>query len=215
MAYTCRTPGIPSPQVENKIVAWAGRTLIVRNLKGFQNIIPVTVASSLKGPLILNLAGTEVDPLYDSERGPLLESRSKLYRKTVNNESSEIIRMFNAAFNDFLPEEYAKIDLYPKGLRTEIEINEWMYTDINGNNGAYRTGFAGTQEAYEKAVKTLFNALDRVKGILQGKRYLIGDRLTEADIRLWVTVIRHDTAYRGNSKCNVKDKMDERVVLEH
>ncbi|KAG7095437.1 hypothetical protein E1B28_006186 [Marasmius oreades] len=199
----------------------------MRNLKGLQDFIPVTVASSLKGPLgwafakvDSELPGTEVDPLYDSERVRDLYLRAdpnytgrytvpvlwdKKTQTIVNNESSEIIRIFNTAFDDLLPEEYAKIDLYPKGLQTEIDqMNEWMYSDIN--NGVYRTGFAGSQETYEKAVKTLFDALDRAEGILQEeKEYLVGNRLTEADIRLWVTVIRHDPAYHGNFKCNIKD----------
>ncbi|KAI3614075.1 glutathione s-transferase [Moniliophthora roreri] len=204
---------------------WATRALIVRKLKGLQDIIPVTIASPRLTPSgwpfanVDNFPGTEEDPLYGSSYS------SDLYRKAdpnysgkftvpvlwdkkaqtiVNNESSEIIRIFNSAFNELLPEKYAKVDLYPEELRGEIdELNEWVYTDIN--NGVYRSGFATTQQAYETAVKALFAALDRVEERVRGKDYLVGGKLTEADVRLWVTAIRFDPAYHGDFKCNIKD----------
>ncbi|KAK7047387.1 S-glutathionyl-(chloro)hydroquinone reductase [Paramarasmius palmivorus] len=215
------------------ICPWAARTLITRKLKGLEEIIPVTVASSRMTPSgwpfanLDNFADVEVDPLYNSETVSDLYRRAepnysgrftvpvlwdKKHQTIVNNESSEIIRIFNTAFNEFLTPKYAKVDLYPQELRKEIdEINEWVYTDIN--NGVYRSGFATTQEAYETAVKTLFAALDRVEKRLKGKEYLVGDRLTEADVRLWVTVVRFDPAYHefksnvdtGAFKCNLKD----------
>lgn len=102
----------------------------------------------------------------------------------VNNESSEVIRDFNSGFNSILPAgSPAELDLYPEELRGEIdELNEWVYNDVN--NGVYKSGFATTQEAYEKAVKPLFEALDKLEKILSdGREYLIGGRLTEADVR--------------------------------
>ncbi|KAK7047388.1 S-glutathionyl-(chloro)hydroquinone reductase [Paramarasmius palmivorus] len=186
---------------------WATRTLITRKLKGLEDIIPVTIASPRMTPSgwpfanLDNFPGVEVDPLYNSETVSDLYRRAepnysgrftvpvlwdKKHQTIVNNESSEIIRIFNTSFNELLSPEYAKVDLYPQELRKEIdEINEWVYTDIN--NGVYRSGFATTQEAYETAVKTLFAALDRVEE------------------RLWVTAVRFDPAYHGAFKCNLKD----------
>ncbi|KAK7047383.1 S-glutathionyl-(chloro)hydroquinone reductase [Paramarasmius palmivorus] len=163
--------------------------------------------------------GSEVDPLYNSETVTDLYRRAdptypgkftvpvlwdKKTQTIVNNESSEIIRIFNSAFNELLPPEYAKIDLYPEELRKEVDkVNEWVYSDIN--NGVYRVGFATTQRAYEDAVYPLFAALDRAEEKLRGKEFLVGNRLTEADVRLWVTIIRFDAAYHTQFKCNIKD----------
>ena len=128
----------------------------------------------------------------------------------VNNESSELIRIFNQDFNNFIPAKKAAIDLYPKDLRPQIdELNDWIYncissmsnfffasasSYINGKStlhidGIYKSGSATTQAAYEKAVVEVFDALDKVEKILTGKDYLVGDRLTEADVRLWVTIV--------------------------
>ena len=136
--------------------------------------------------------------LWDKEEGTI-----------VNNESSEIIRMFNIAFNDQLPAEKAALDLYPEPLRKEIdEVNDWVYDTINSASspllpspphkrilmgwvdGVYKSGFASSQKAYEAAVNPLFDSLDRVEKMLKGKDYLIGNQLTEADIRLFVTIVR-------------------------
>lgn len=107
----------------------------------------------------------------------------------VNNESSEIIRMFNSAFNDLLPGDAAARDFYPGPLRAQIdEVNGWVYDTVN--NGVYRSGFATSQAAYETAVRALFDSLDRLEGMLKGKEYIVGDQLTEADIRLFVTIVR-------------------------
>lgn len=162
--------------------------------------------------------GADVDPLYNSEHVKDLYLKAdpnyagrftvpalwdKKTQSVVNNESSEIIRMFNTAFNDFIPSEKASLDFYPEKLRDEIdELNEWIYPSIN--NGVYRTGFATTQEAYQKAVVELFEALDKVEKRLAGKDYLVGGQLTEADIRLWVTIIRFDPVYVGHFKCNLR-----------
>jgi len=120
----------------------------------------------------------------------------------VNNESAEIIRILNVAFNDQLPADKAKIDLYPEDLRAEIdETNTWVYDTVN--NGVYKSGFATTQSAYEAAVKPLFESLDRLEKILDGKEYLVGNRLTEADVRLFTTIVRFDPVYHGHFKCNI------------
>lgn len=147
----------------------------------------------------------------------------------VNNESSEIIRIFNSAFDALLPEKQARLDLYPKALQSEIdEINQWVYNDLNSkpyvfrlvsrrdssmcilSDGVYRTGFASTQSAYEKGYHGVFSALDRIEDIIaaqhsRGSAFLIGDQLTEADVRLYVTIIRFDVAYYGLFKCNKRD----------
>lgn len=141
----------------------------------------------------------------------------------MNNESSEIIRMFYTAFNDLLPEKFAKVDLLPSELEKHIEeTNKWTYDDIN--NGVYKSGFAtyvkpkiitevsllikySTQEAYEKNVKTLFKSLDHAEADLEksGGPYYFGDKLTEADIRLYPTIIRFDPVYVQHFKCNIRD----------
>eukprot|EP01134_Creolimax_fragrantissima_P005597 CFRG5597T1 len=117
----------------------------------------------------------------------------------VSNESSEIIRMFNNEFNEIC--ERPEIDLYPEALRKDIDsVNEWVYPMLN--NGVYRSGFASKQEPYEAAVTEVFQALDRIEGILSKQRYIAGDQITEADIRLFVTLVRFDEVYVGHFKCN-------------
>lgn len=207
---------------------WATRTLIVRKLKGLEDIISVTVVSPRMGAQGWPFAnvdpfpGADVDPLYKSEHIKDLYFKAdpnyggrftvpvlwdKKNHTIVNNESSEIIRVFNTAFNDVIPAEKARLDLYPKDLRAQIDdVNEWIYPSIN--NGVYRAGFATTQVAYEKAVIELFEALDKVENILAGKEYLVGDKLTEADVRLYVTIIRFDPVYVGHFKCNLRSIRD-------
>jgi len=128
-------------------------------------------------------------------------------RKTetiVNNESSEIIRMLNSEFQAFTDEQY---DYYPQDLRPEIdEINDFVYERVN--NGVYKAGFATTQEAYDESVIILFNALDELEKRLQGQTYLVGNQLTEADIRLFTTLVRFDTVYFGHFKCNIRRLID-------
>ena len=124
----------------------------------------------------------------------------------VNNESSEIIRMFYHAFDHLLPEKYAKIDLLPENLKETIETaNEWTYNDIN--NGVYKSGFASTQDAYEKNVKVLFASLDRAEAELAKSPgpYYHGENVTEADVRLFTTIIRFDAVYVQHFKCNIRD----------
>ena len=118
----------------------------------------------------------------------------------VNNESSEIIRMLNSAFNELTD---VKTDYYPESLQDEINrVNQPIYDNIN--NGVYRCGFATTQKAYEHAFDRLFNELDNVENILSKQRYLTGDDLTEADWRLFTTLVRFDAVYVGHFKCNLK-----------
>lgn len=122
----------------------------------------------------------------------------------VNNESSEIIRMFYTEFDDLVEEKYKGLNFYSKENAAKIdELNGWIYDDIN--NGVYKSGFATTQEAYEKNVKTLFKALDRVEDILQKSDgpYLLGKEFTEADLRLYPTIVRFDPVYVQHFKCNI------------
>jgi putative glutathione S-transferase len=128
-----------------------------------------------------------VPVLWDKERETI-----------VSNESSEIIRMLNSAFDE---SGDASLDFYPEALRSEIDaINATVYTNVN--NGVYRAGFARTQEAYEEAFRALFNTLDELDVRLDDQRFLVGDPLTEADWRLFTTLIRFDAVYFGHFKCN-------------
>lgn len=126
----------------------------------------------------------------------------------VNNESSEIIRMLNTGFNGLIDKKHADIDLYPAELQEAIdEINGWVYDNIN--NGVYKAGFATSQEVYEKEVLGVFKYLDKVEEILKanaanGGKYLIADRLTEADVRLFTTIVRFDPVYHQHFKTNIK-----------
>lgn len=203
---------------------WATRTLVVRKLKGLEDLIPVSVVSPRMGTdgwpfaKVDQFPAADVDPLYNVDyvkdlyfkADPNYSGRftipilwDKKNHTIVNNESSEIIRIFNTAFNDFIPKEKAALDIYPQALRSEIDsVNEWVYDDVN--NGVYKAGFAKSQQAYEKAVVPLFDALDRLEKMLTGKDYLIGDVLTEADVRLWVTIVRFDPVYVGHFKCNFR-----------
>ncbi|CAM8951249.1 unnamed protein product [Rhodiola kirilowii] len=125
----------------------------------------------------------------------------KKLKTIVNNESSEIIRMFNTEFNDIA--ENGALDLYPLQLQSKInEVNDWVYDMIN--NGVYKCGFAKKQEPYDEAVKKLYEGLDNCEEILSTQRYICGNTLTEADIRLFVTLIRFDEVYAVHFKCNKK-----------
>ncbi|KAF8348534.1 glutathione S-transferase [Amanita rubescens] len=203
---------------------WATRTLIMRKLKGLEDIISLSIVSPRMGPEgwpfanIDEFPAAEVDPLYHSSHikdlylkaNPNYNLRftvpvlwDKKTHTIVNNESSEIIRIFNSAFNDLLPKDKAALDFYPAEHRAEIdELNGWVYDDIN--NGVYKSGFASKQDAYEKAVHKVFEGLDKAEKILTGKDYLVGGKLTEADIRLFVTIIRFDPVYVGHFKCDMR-----------
>ncbi|KAK7462802.1 S-glutathionyl-(chloro)hydroquinone reductase [Stygiomarasmius scandens] len=204
---------------------WATRALIVRKLKGLEKLISVTVVSPRMGGNGWPFASADpfpeadADPLYKAEHikdlylrcAPDYSGRftvpvlwDKKLETIVNNESSEIIRMFNSEFNDLIAPEFASVDLYPEAHRKEIdELNEWIYPTVN--NGVYRSGFATSQAAYETAVKELFASLDKLEKLLTGKDYIVGNQLTECDVRLWVTIIRFDPVYVGHFKCNIRD----------
>ncbi|KAI1794303.1 glutathione S-transferase [Ganoderma leucocontextum] len=197
-------------------------------LKGLEDIIGVSVVSPRLTPDSWAFAkvdpfpGADDDPLYGAaylkelyhKANPEYEGRftvpvlwDKKTETIVNNESSEIIRFFNTAFNHLLPADKAAMNIYPEPLRKEIdELNDWVYNTVN--NGVYKAGFATTQKAYEDAVLPLFDSLDRLEKVLSGKDYLIGNQLTEADVRLFVTVIRFDVAYHGAFKCNLRTIRD-------
>ncbi|KAL1746727.1 glutathione S-transferase [Schizophyllum fasciatum] len=205
---------------------WATRALIVRKLKGLEDIIPFTSVSPLMGPdgwpfsraddPSSAFPAADADPLYGSAHVKDLYFRAdpayagrftvpvlwdKQLRTIVNNESAEIVRILNSAFDELMDPARAAADLYPAALRAEIDaVNEWVYAQIN--NGVYRAGFATTQAAYDKAVAEVFDGLDRAEQILSERAYLAGDSLTEADVRLWVTTIRFDPVYVGHFKCN-------------
>ncbi|KDN51383.1 hypothetical protein K437DRAFT_221603 [Tilletiaria anomala UBC 951] len=146
----------------------------------------------------------EADPGYNAKcTVPIIWDEKN--KTIVSNESSEIIRFMNTCFDQFLPEDKKGLSFYPEDdkLRKEIdELNEWVYDTIN--NGVYKCGFASKQEAYEANIKPLFKSLDRIESILSdGRDYLIGNKLTEADIRLYTTIIRFDPVYVGHFKCNL------------
>ena len=203
---------------------WAHRTLVFRKLKGLESYITVSVVhpdmleqgwSFKHDKESAEKYGTTGDEIYKSD---FLSERyfacsdqydgnitvpvlwDKKLGTIVNNESFEIIRMFNSAFNE-LTGNY--LDFYPKELRSDIEeINDLVYQNIN--NGVYKTGFATTQKAYEKNCKKLFDALGTVEDRLSKHRYLTGEQLTEADWRLWTTLIRFDAVYHTHFKCNMQ-----------
>jgi putative glutathione S-transferase len=188
---------------------WAHRTLIFREIKQLQEYIDVTVVA----PIMLGNGWEVNDPLYGFDYAYQLylaadagyEGRvtvpilwDKKTQTIVSNESSEIIRMFNTAFNHLTGNT---ADYYPQALRGTIDaLNDRVYDTIN--NGVYRAGFATTQSAYEDAFHSLFDSLDWVEGLLSKQRYLAGATLSEADWRLFTTLIRFDAVYFGHFKTN-------------
>lgn len=194
---------------------------MVRALKGLEDSLPVTVVGPLMGAQGWSFAeafGGTGDPVNGVDHLHQLYALAepdmsgkvtvpvlwdKAERRIVNNESSEIIRMLNTAFDDL---DAAPGDFYPPDLRTEIDaVNERVYATVN--NGVYRAGFATTQAAYDEAVEALFESLDWLEERLTGE-WLVGDRLTEADIRLFTTLVRFDPVYHGHFKCNVRRLLD-------
>jgi putative glutathione S-transferase len=198
---------------------WAHRAALARELKGLQDVITMDVlgyrrsddnewifrpevdgctADSVNGFSGINAIYHTTDPDYKgSATVPVLFD--KRLNRVVSNESAEIIRMFNTAFNRWA--KNPELDLYPEELREIIdETNEWAYHKLN--NGVYRAGFAKSQDAYESAYEDVFSALDRLNSILEKRQYLAGDRLTEADIRVYVTLFRFDPVYFTRFKCN-------------
>ena len=198
---------------------WAHRTLIARARKGLEAAIGVTVVDPIRdergwafgaepdplnGWSFLSEAYQASDPefegrvtvpvLWDRERGVI-----------VNNESADILRMLNSAFDAWA--EHPERDLYPQPLRDEIDaVNARVYETVN--NGVYKAGFASTQQAYEEAVRPLFETLDWLEQRLSTRRYLLGDAITEADWRLFTTLIRFDAVYHGHFKCNLRRIVD-------
>jgi len=196
---------------------WAHRTLIFRKLKQLEAHIDVSVVGTdmLENGWQFDGMGSTGDALYGSRYMHQVYTRAnaqysgrvtvpvlwdKKNETIVSNESSEIIRMFNSAFNTITDNE---LDFYPSALRTEIDaLNDGIYEYVN--NGVYRCGFATTQSAYEEAFGDLFAALDRLDQSLGQRRYLAGDLISEADWRLFPTLIRFDSVYFGHFKCNQK-----------
>ncbi len=188
---------------------WAHRTLIFRQLKQLEDYIDVTVVEpvmlengwemtdSLYGLAFLYQLYLKADASYEGRvTVPVLWDKKT--KSIVSNESSEIIRMFNTAFNHLTGDT---ADYYPQALHKTIDpLNDRIYETIN--NGVYRAGFATTQEAYEAAFHELFDSLDWVEGLLTQRRYLAGSELTEADWRLFTTLIRFDAVYFGHFKTN-------------
>jgi glutathionyl-hydroquinone reductase len=201
---------------------WAHRTLLMRKLKGLESLIsisavncymgaegwtfapgPETIADDVNHAQRFYELYTIADPHY-SGRATVPILWDKRERTIVSNESGEIIRMLNNAFDRVGANG---TDYYPTEVRAEIdEWNAYIYPNLN--NGVYRAGFATTQEAYEEAARGVFAALDRLDAHLKTRRYLTGARFTEADIRLFTTLIRFDPVYHGHFKCNVRRIVD-------
>ena len=201
---------------------WACRTLVFRKLKKLEGAIslsivdphmgeqgwffsdgPGCIPDTVNGFRYLHQVYTAAQPDYTGRvTVPVLWDKQR--RTIVNNESSEIIRMLNSAFDAWGD---ASVDLYPEPLRPEIDaINAIVYDKVN--NGVYKAGFATTQDAYERAFDALFATLDGLEARLARQRYLVGDHLTEADWRLFTTLVRFDAVYYGHFKCNLRRLVD-------
>ncbi|WP_029006280.1 glutathione S-transferase family protein [Azorhizobium doebereinerae] len=201
---------------------WAHRAMIFRALKGLEGMIDYSVTHWLMaedgwtfnpGPGVIPDPNEGVSKLHElymrsnatySGRVTVPVLWDKRTRQIVNNETADIIRMFNSAFDALGAREG---DYYPQELRAEIDaVNDRVYQTVN--NGVYRAGFAVTQSAYEEAVGPLFETLDWLEDRLSRQPYLLGDRPTEADWRLWTTLLRFDLVYVGHFKCNVRRIVD-------
>ncbi|WP_318482002.1 glutathione S-transferase family protein [Photobacterium leiognathi] len=201
---------------------WAHRAIIYRQLKGLDSMIPMSVVNAYMGENGWNFEagdGVVADPIFNAQflhqiytqadpdytgrvTVPVLWDKHK--QTIVSNESADIIRMLNSAFDDV---GAVKGDFYPQALRQQIdELNDFVYANIN--NGVYRAGFATTQEAYDEAVIALFDALEVIEQRLSTQRYLLGEHITEADWRLFTTLVRFDAVYVGHFKCNLKRIVD-------
>lgn len=208
---------------------WASRVLAVRALKGLEEVLPVTVVHHHMGPKGWRFVtsdetdtppSSQPDPLYGLsfirdlyfKADPDYDGRftvpalwDKKLETIVNNESSELIVMLNELFNSFA--KHPDVDLYPESLRSEIDqVAESFYNSVN--NGVYRCGFARSQEAYDEAAAELFEKLEQLEQHLSKNRYLVGNQLTLADIRLFVTLIRFDPVYVCHFKTNKKRLFD-------
>eukprot|EP00794_Sanderia_malayensis_P000323 gene323-954_t len=201
---------------------FAHRSVIARKLKGLEDVISMSTVDPVKyekgweftenkDPCnhcnYLSELYKMSDPNYDGRYSvPVLWDKQK--KTIVNTESAEIVRMFNSQFNAFCKtKEQAELNLYPDDLKEKIDgINEWVAPLINGC--VYRVGFATTQEAYDNALKKLFEGLDKAESILERSRYLTGNQLTEADVRLFASLVRFDKVYHYLFKCNKKRILD-------
>ncbi|MDH3978344.1 MAG: glutathione S-transferase family protein [Gammaproteobacteria bacterium] len=201
---------------------WAHRTIIFRKLKGLEDLIsmsvvnahmgkdgwtfepgPGVIADTIYNAQYMHEIYTTADPLY-SGRVTVPVLWDKQQKTIVSNESSEIIRMFNTAFDELVSKS---VDYYPEVLRDEIDaMNDFIYPNIN--NGVYRAGFATSQKAYEEACDELFAALDRLEEKLEKSRYLTGTQITEADWRLFTTLLRFDPVYYAHFKTNLRQLRD-------
>jgi len=197
---------------------WAHRTLIFRKLKKLEDVISLSIVDPLMqengweftdypGSIRDTVNGSHyLHEIYTAAKAdytgrvtvPVLWDKEN--KTIVNNESSEIIRMLNSEFNEYGDSEP---DFYPLGLRDEIDrINSTVYDNIN--NGVYKCGFATSQQAYEEAFNNLFHTLDKIENSLAERRYLVGDKMTEADWRLFTTLLRFDSVYYTHFKCNLR-----------
>jgi putative glutathione S-transferase len=195
---------------------WAHRTVLMRKLKGLECVIPIHQSDlpksegwaysrglddlePINGVFHVHQVYTAVRPDFTGRATvPVLWDRKT--RTIVNNESSEIIRMLNSEFDGFGD---ATVDLYPPALRSAIDpINTFVYETVN--DGVYRCGFAKSQQAYETSFRRLFGALDEIEQRLGHQRYLVGGRFTEADLRLFPTLVRFDAVYYSHFKCNLR-----------
>lgn len=214
---------------------WAHRTLIFRELKSLHSIVDVTVvephmlhhgwefAGSSQSQDAVHITGADEDELNNKAflyqiyqlAAPDYSGRvtvpvlwDKQTNTIVSNESADIIRMFNSAFNHLTGNQ---LDFYPPALREEIDtLNEYIYSSIN--NGVYRAGFATSQAAYGEAFNEIFTALDKLESTLTQQRYLTGSKITEADWRLFTTLIRFDAVYVGHFKTNKRRIQDYRAI---
>lgn len=197
---------------------WASRSLMVRKIKGLEDLVGLSIVNPImseKGWSFEEYEGSTKDKLYGLDFMKDIYTKSKedytgkvtvpvlfdtVEEKIVNNESADIIRIFNHAFDDLGAKD---IDLYPEDLRSEIdEINEFVLDRIN--SGVYKAGLAKTQEDYEKEVKRVFEGLDKIEEILSKNKFLLGENFTEADIRLFTSLVRFDPVYYHLFKCNLR-----------
>ena len=201
---------------------WAHRTMIVRVLKGLEQVISMSIVDPIRddrGWAFRDGDGYSIDPIngfrflseayratdasYDSRvTVPVLWDKKT--NRIVNNSDDDIMRIFNREFDQFTSGD---LDLYPENLRASIdELNDIIYENVN--DGVYRAGFATSQSVYENAVKRLFETLDDLDARLSTQRYLFGSRIVETDWRLFVTLIRFDIVYHGHFKCNIRRILD-------
>ncbi len=202
---------------------WAHRALLVRALKGLEETLPISIVNPLMlehGWTFENGPGVVPDPIFSAKylyeiyqkADPHYTGRvtvpvlwDKQEGTIVNNESSEVLRMLDSAFDAFATRSLPS--LYPAHLRSEIDaLNERIYETVN--DGVYKAGFATAQDKYVEAVSRLFETLDFLEARLEGHRFLVGDVLTEADLRLFTTLLRFDAVYYGHFKCNVRRIVD-------